>query len=1141
MRNGTRSNKVTCAGGTAEPDSANGRKELDNSEKEPQENAENDVASRASEPGTELDFPVVGVGASAGGLNALQEFLSGLPDYVEAAFVVIQHLDPHHTSHMAGILAKKTDMEVAEPEDDTPVEPAHIYTIPSNNYLEILDGRLRLRQISQESSRRMPVDVFFRSLAQDQHENAIGIVLSGSGSDGTLGMREIQGAGGMTMAQDPASAEYDSMPRSAISTDAVDYVLPCRELAEALVDYMNRMPCLEGTQEKQEAGETAIERILNIVAVRTDRNFSSYKRNTIRRRIERRMGINGIEDIWDYVQKLRQDPKEVDELAREMLVCVTSFFREPQAFETLRTRVVQPLVDERGQDDTIRVWCPGCATGEEAYSLVILFREEMERQDKSCSLQIFASDVESSVLDTGRRGVYPESISADVSEQRLERFFTKTNGSYRVIDPLQEQILFAEHDLLRDPPFSNLDCVSCRNVLIYLRPDAQKKVLGLMAFALDPDGYLFLGKSDALTEGDTFFDTEDSEARIFRRNRTPSTEALQIPSPTSSSDVERTTPTQPAHGYEPNKLTNLNQWILLQHFSAATVLVRPDGEVVHFFGHTERYLQHPTGAASLSLVELTRDTIPVDLAQALEQVRKEREAVCFEDVQLQKENLQARVDITVRPMPQSYQNEDLVAVIFERSRRASEEAERSETADYQEIQTSEQDRVSQLREKLEQTRRDYQATVEELETSNEELRAANEEVTSMNEELQSTNEELQSSKEELQSMNEELNTLNDQLNETVRELRKANSDLENLFRGIKIPVIFLDRNLCIKRIAPTTGRIFNVAAQDVGRPLTDITHKLVDEDPAADAQQVLRDLNSFEKEVWDDDGACYLMRVIPYRSCEDQIEGVVITFSDITQQKETERKLKELNRTLEQKVEERTAELQERSRRLQRMANRLADTEERERQKLAEILHDNVKQLLVVAKMKLGKQMKNAAQDETQAGLEELRDVLEQAIQETDTLTAGLCPTILYEDGLVPALKWLKDWTNRQYGLTVNLETDPNIEPEQRTRKAMLFQAAQELLANVARHAGTDSADLHLGWNESAGDFRLVVEDEGCGFSPDAVLDGDRDEQGFGLFHLRQRLDLLGGDMTIESRPEQGTKVTITLPPEDSGEQVSKS
>ena len=1112
---------------------------MKNAEEKSKDNAGRDHTSGVSEPGKELDFPVVGIGASAGGLNALQEFLGGLPDRSEAAFVVIQHLDPHHASHMAGILAKNTDMEVTQPEDDTPVESGHIYTIPSNNYLEILNGRLRLRQISQKSGMRMPVDVFFRSLARDQSQNAIGIVLSGSGSDGTLGMREIQGAGGMTMAQDPSTAEYDNMPRSAISTDAVDYVLHPSELAEALVDYINRRPRLAKEEHPRDKdGETAVERILNIVAIRTDRNFSSYKRNTIRRRIERRMGIKGIDDIWDYIQQLRQDPKEVDHLAQEMLVCVTSFFREPEAFEAVRTSVVEPLIQERGPDDTIRAWCPGCATGEEVYSLAMLFHEEMERQDKHCSLQLFASDVESSVLDTGRRGIYPESISADVSEKRLERFFRKTNGSYQATEALREQVLFAEHDLLRDPPFSNLDFVSCRNVLIYLQPEAQKKALSLIAFALDPDGYLFLGNSDALTAGSSFFDTVDSEARIFRRNRKPSTEALEIPSPTQSNDTARIQPSHSQRGYEPNELTNLNQWILLQHFSAATVLVRPDGEVVHFFGSTERYLRHPTGAASLNLIEMTRSTVPVDLTRALERVHEEREPVNFQDVRLDKDDASVSVDITVRPMPQSYQNEDLVAVIFERSERAASEKVSESSTEHKEASTSEQDRVSQLSQQLEQTRRDYQATVEELETSNEELRAANEEVTSMNEELQSTNEELQSSKEELQSMNEELNTLNDQLNETVQELRKANSDLENLFRAIKMPVVFLDRNLCIKRIAPTTGQIFNVAQQDVGRPLSDITHNLEDVEPADEARKVLRDLNSVEKEARKQDGSCYLMRVIPYRSTEDQIEGVVITFTEISRQKETEQKLKDLNRTLEQKVEERTAELKERSRKLQSMATRLAETEERERKKLAEILHDNVKQLLVVANMKLGNLVEGTDLEQVCREVEKVRDVVDQAIEESEALTGGLCPTVLYEDGLVSALQWTKDWMKRNYGLTVELQIPEDLEPDKQVRKATLYQAAQELLTNVARHAETDSARLRLWRDMSSGDLQLIVKDEGCGFSPEEALKGEEteDDNGFGLFHLQERLNVLGGDISIDSSPGEGTEATVTLPSGDSAE-----
>ena len=1072
-----------------------------------------------------LDYPVVGLGASAGGLAALENFFDSLPGNTGAAYVVIQHLDPHYSSHMAGILSKKTSMAVSEAREGAQPEPDHVYTIPSDSYLRMENSQLHLDKDIEETGKRMPVDIFLRSLAQDQKSNAIGIILSGSGTDGSLGIREIRGTGGMTMAQHPDTADYNGMPQSAIDTGVVDYVLPPDELAEAVAAYIRRSPSPDAkSPEAEKHSGNAVETVLNIVAARINRDFRPYKRSTVRRRIERRMGISGTDDLWNYVQNLREDPEEVQELARDLLVCVTSFFREPEAFEALHEKAIKQLVQNTADGDSMRIWCPACATGEEVYSLIILLQEEFKAQDKNCRLKVFGSDVESSVLDVARGGVYPESISTDVSAERLERYFEEGESVYRVKKAVREPVLFAEHDLLRDPPFSNMDLISCRNLLIYLQPEAQKKVLGLLAFALNRGGYLFLGKSDNLSQAGNFFDTVDSSAHIFRRSETPCRTALEFPTDRKRGLPIPEAPKEPDTAADEASLRKLNQWIMLQHFDAACVLVRPDGDVVHFFGPTDRYLRHRTGVATLNLVDMTEESMGANLGRILNRVRGNDDSVELRNVSLRRGDSQMDVDVTVYPLPDRQLEERLIAVIFEPSEHPRPTTEESEQAAPEE--EADKDLVAELRTELEDTRRDYQATVQQLETSNEELRAANEEVTSMNEELQSTNEELQSSKEELQSMNEELNTLNDQLEATVRDLRRANSDLQNLFRAIEVPTIFLDKELRVKRIAPTAREVFNLKSSDEGRPLSHITSKLTEVDPAEYARQVLNDLNSVEKEVWSEDGACYLMRVVPYRSSEDKIEGVVMTFTDVTNLKRVQAELEEMNRNLEEKVERRTG-------RLRRLAVELAETEKRERQRLAEVLHDDLKQLLTVTKMKLDTLAGKIDTDEGLALVKEARDIVQQSIEKSDSLTRGLCPTVLYDEGLRSGLEWLRDWVRQHYGLDTTFSAETDAEPRNEMRKALLFHGAQELLVNAARHSGAKTA--HMWFRENADDsFSVVVQDEGTGFSPeDLQLDSEGEREGFGLFNLRERLKVLGGVLDLDSSPGSGAKVTVTLPAED--------
>ncbi len=1065
-----------------------------------------------------LPFHVVGIGASAGGLSALQELIGALPDEPGMAFIVIQHLAPTHSSHMADILARSTAMKVSEAGDGVRIEANQVYTIPPDKFLRVEDGVLRLSEPFREEGRHLPIDFLFCSLAQAQRDRAVGIVLSGTGSDGTLGIREIRAAGGLTMVQDPRTADYGSMPQSAISSGAVDYVLGPADIGERLIDYVHRAyPTARQAVQEQETD--SLERILNVLAVRTHRDFRAYKRNTIRRRIERRMGLSQTADVESYLERLRNDENEAQALSREMLISVTSFFREPEAFDALQKQALQDIVQRKPEQSTVRVWVPGCASGEEAYSVALLLHEMLVDQRRTCGLQVFGTDIDEEALEVARRGIYPESIAADVSGERLNRFFTRLDGSYRVGEQLRECLVFAPHDLLTEPPFSNMDLISCRNVLIYLVPAAQRKVLDLFAFALSKGGYLFMGRSDALAGRDSLFETVSSEHRIFRRGSgTP--DLLEFPVGPAQREFSGRLPA-PVGGLwmDPRRLAELNQRVLLRHFGAAVVLVRKSGEIVHFFGPVGRFLEHPTGMASLTLSDMADEHLTKRLTPALRRVAESGQAIALRTVVVAREGSSLRADVTIAPVPGPSET-DLIAVVFE------EAAEAAPVSREEQIPASEQTAVmGDLQDELRATKEDYRATVEELETANEELRAANEEVTSMNEELQATNEELQSSQEELQSVNEELQTLNDQLSQKLAELRVANDDLSNLFRAAEVPIIFVDTHLRLKRMAEPASSVINVKASDMGRPLTDITHQIIDAEPAEDARNVLANLARVEKEVRSRDGRHYLMRAVPYRTADNRIDGVVLSFTDVTPLKGAEEELRKLNATLERRVEEATLKSRQRAEKLRQLASKLTSTEQRERERLAEVLHDSVQQTLAAARLNLQAVAPRVAEGEARETVEKCSELLRDAINTARGLTADLCPTALYTGGLDSGLRWLSTYMQQRFGLKVRMDIVLRAEPSTVSR-VLVYRCVQELLTNVAKHAGTDRAEVRVDQHNET--LRVRVADSGAGFRVDHP-EGSGHE-GFGLFSIRERVQAVGGTVRIESVPGEGTQVSVELP-----------
>ena len=823
--------------------------------------------------------PVVGIGASAGGLEALKAFFGAMPPKTGLAFVVVVHLDPTHESLMAELLSHVTGLTVAQAQDGQLLEPDHVYVIPPNRTLTIERGRLRVREVADRRTLRSAIDHFLRSLANAEEDRAVAIVLSGTGTEGTLGARAIKGYGGLVMAQAPESAVQPGMPTSVIATGLVDVVLAPDKMPEALLRCL-RLPGARHVPPPRTDAKAAndLPAILTVLRARTKHDLRGYKRGTLERRIARRMGLQQIDSLARYLEFLRSHPAEVDQLFKDLLIGVTSFFRDPPAFDELASKVLAPSVRERDPDAPIRIWVPGCSTGEEAYSIAIVLAEQAAAAQSACRVQIFATDVDTEALERARTGSYPENISLDVTPERLRRFFTRDDHRYTVAKSIRESVTFAVQNLASDPPFSKLDLVSCRNVLIYLEPETQAKLLSLFHFALNPGGHLFLGSAEGVGPLDELFEPISKRRRIFRRVaptvRRPLDLSLSSLAATDASRVSAKVASEPAIGV-------LADQLLLEHLAPAAVVVRSSGQIVRFYGAMERYITLPKGEATLDVLTLARDALKPTLRAVLhESVRRDR-ATVLETMDIGHKQARTTVRVTVKPLngPQSAERlwvilfEDVVAPPHDRARKVS----RGQT-----------ELVRRLETELRATKKEQQHLVEELESGNEELRAANEEVLSMNEELQSTNEELTTSKEELQSMNEELTTLNAQLQDKVHEVTAVNDDLANLLVSTDIATVFLDADLRIKRFTTAASHVLNLQKPDTGRPMSHFASNLVNVDLSRDARTVLQSVTALEKEVAAQDGRQYFLRVLPYRTEHNAVEGVVLTLVDVTTLKRTE-------------------------------------------------------------------------------------------------------------------------------------------------------------------------------------------------------------------------------------------------------------
>jgi len=840
---------------------------------------------------SDLPFPVVGLGASAGGLVALKAFLEHMPKKTGLAFVVILHLSPKHESVADKVLQGSTRMPVIQVTEPTPLEPDHVYVISPNQDLTMSDGHLRVTEAARLRGHHVAIDLFFRTLADTHQDKAVGIVLSGTGADGAVGIARIKEQGGVTFVQSPDDAEYDDMPRSAIAAAQIDFVLPVAEIPDKLIEWWNNAraiqlpeppdanaPILRTPPDESEASEHALREILEILAVRSGHDFRYYKRATVLRRIERRMQVNVQQNLPAYRDFLKERPEEARALLDDMLIGVTNFFRDRESFDALEREVMPEIMHGGRRDEPVRVWVPGCATGEEAYSIAMLLADQAHTLATPPAFQVFASDIDEGAIAFGRAGVYPGSIVTDVPPTRLRQFFGKEQRRYRINKAIRDRVLFAMHNVLRDPPFSRIDLISCRNLLIYLDREVQQRLLDMFHFALRPGGYLFLGSSESTDGAAAHYEVVDKHHRIYRARpqaRTMRQGRAVLPLIAAGS----TLPTQSAHADQHRgfSFADVHQRVL-EYYAPPSVIVDREGSIVHLSEHAGRYLRLPGGEPTRNLVAATDPVLRAELRSTLFQAVHGNKSVKAR-VKIEEVGKPPRfVNVIARPFRDPEAGADFVLVLFDEVEDAL--GANLEPAPAGDVQKSAV--LQNMEEELQRTRERLQSTVEQYEASNEELKASNGELQAINEELRSASEELETSKEELQSVNEELTTVSYELKTKVEETAKVNDDLQNFIASTDIATIFVDQGLRIKRFTPRATDIFNIIPGDVGRSLLDITSRLDYPELTEDATAAFESLRVIEREVRTDDGRWYAMRVLPYRTAENRIDGAVLTFIDIT-------------------------------------------------------------------------------------------------------------------------------------------------------------------------------------------------------------------------------------------------------------------
>jgi two-component system CheB/CheR fusion protein len=832
-------------------------------------------------------------------LEVLELFLKNVPVDSGMAFVIVQHLDPTHKGILAELLQRVTPMKVSQIKDRTRVQPDRVYVIPPNKDLSILHGVLHLLDPVTPRGLRLPIDFFFRSLAADSEDHSIGVILSGMGADGTLGLKAIKEKAGVVFVQDPTSAKFDGMPRSAVEAGLADIVAPVEALPGKIIAFLHHMPLVASPGlAGEDKGHSAFEKIMILLRAQTGHDFSLYKKNTVYRRIERRMGIHQIHRIATYVRFLQENTQELELLFKELLIGVTNFFRDPATWEQLKAEVIPALLKDRPPGQALRVWVPACATGEEAYSLAIVFKEALEQLKPAQKhiLQIFATDLDRDAIGKARAGVFPANIAADVSPERLNRFFVQLDHKYQVAKSIRELVIFAPQNVIMDPPFTRLDLVSCRNLLIYLTPELQKKLFPLFHYSLNPGGVLVLGNAETIGEFTDIFAPLAGKTQLYRRLES-GLRAEPVEFPASFMPARKGVPPPPKPLKTTANLQSQAEQLLLQRYSPAAVLVNDKGDIIFINGHTGKYLEPAAGKANLNLFAMAREGLGYELTDAFRKALRQKDAVIRKNVKVGTDAGVQTVDLTVQVIAEPAALRGLVMIVF------TEVATPPETkGPAKKGHSASSARMAALERDLEQNRQELQTTREEMQTSQEEAKSANEEMQSTNEEMQSTNEELTTSQEEMQSMNEELQTLNAELQHKVEDLSRLNNDMKNLLDSTELATVFLDSALRVRLFTAGSNRVFRLIPGDMGRPITDITSELDCPELADRVREVLRTLAVHEQQVPARNGRWFLMRIMPYRTLENMIDGVVITFTDITASKTLEGTLRATQASMEKHI-----------------------------------------------------------------------------------------------------------------------------------------------------------------------------------------------------------------------------------------------
>ncbi|WP_166245758.1 chemotaxis protein CheB [Paenibacillus turpanensis] len=847
---------------------------------------------------------IVGIGASAGGLEALEKFFGKMSPYSGMSFVIVQHLSPNYKSFMVELLSKHTAMKIVEVEHQMKVEPNVVYLIPPKSNMTIINRVLQLKEKSSPSGLNMPIDLFFESLAEDVGPAAIAVVLSGTGSDGTKGIRAVKKRGGLVLVQDEQSAKFDGMPKSAIMSGHVDYVISPENMHEYLMEHAQSNMATKEYNENELAtpelmSPTDVENyvldIFRLIQEESGVDFTYYKRNSVLRRIERRLSLHNMSSIVQYYDYLKENPTEIHALRKDLLIGVTNFFRDPLAFEVIRTRVLPAIFERKKDEQEIRVWVAACSTGEEAYSIAITLKEYMDRTNQWFNVKIFATDLEKDSIEYASQGIYPESIMDNMSEEQLDRHFIRDGDVYQIRKEIRKMIVFAPHNITKDPPFSNLDLITCRNMLIYMQPEMQKKVLSLFHFALVPTGFLFLGPSETLGRLTNLFTAFDRRWNIFQQRdeslgRAPN--EVELGENVQAQVMEHRKRVLPGirAATEHKKIDDIYTTFVDEHMQPCMV-VDENNDIVHLSGPVNKFLALAKGKPSWNVYKMVEANLAVAIMTAVQKVRKEKQPVVYRNMTFAPDE-SILLHLTVKPFSRKKRAfERLVLVMFEEEQMENLLEDKSTVT--LDLTSNVNHRIVELEQELQRAEERLQATIEELETSNEELQATNEELVAANEELQSTN-------EELQSVNEELVTVNTEYQYKIQELTEVNNDMDNFLISTKIGTIFLDKNMCIRRFTPAITREINLMDVDYGRPIAHISHSFKYEGLVDDAKMVLRTLIPVEKEIESRNGKWYSMRVLPYRTTDNFVKGIVLTFVDITELKLINQELIKLSYAIEQ-------------------------------------------------------------------------------------------------------------------------------------------------------------------------------------------------------------------------------------------------